>query len=155
MPKFRVCRTFVVESGHMLTQHPERCRNPHGHTRTIEVVVCGDSLDKHGMLVDFTALKLAVSEYIDQFDHAMAVHSTEPLLPTLKELYPNGIIVFDEEPTTEVFSRRIYEHIATVLRVGSQRTSESGTVYSIKPGQVQLERVRVWETPSSWAEYGS
>lgn len=138
----------------MLAQHPERCRFPHGHTRTIEVVVCGDRLDENGMLVDFTALKLAVGDWIRQFDHAMAIHSTDPLLPALQSLYPDGILVFDEEPTTEVFARRIYEHIETILREGCSRASESGTVYTIEPGQVRLERVRVWETPTSWAEYG-
>jgi len=138
----------------MLTQHQERCRFPHGHTRTIEVVVSGDRLDENGMLVDFTALKLAVGDYIEKFDHAMAVHSTDPLLPALKNLYPDGILVFDEEPTTEAFARRIFEHIESILREGSTKTSDSGKSYSIKPGQVQLERVRVWETPSSWAEYG-
>lgn len=138
----------------MLTQHPERCRFPHGHTRKVEVVVAGDRLDENGMLVDFTALKLAVSECIERFDHAMAVHSTEPLLPTLRELYPGGVIVFDEEPTTEAMARRLYKEIAAILREGATATSESGAVYTIRPGQVRLERVRVWETPSSWAEYG-
>ena len=151
MAKYRVCKTFTVESGHMLSKHPERCKYPHGHTRTVEVVVSGDVLDSNGMLVDFKALKLALNDYIQRYDHAMAVNSTDPLLPTLQEMYPaDAIVVFENlEPTTEVIARDIYEYVASVLANGFQQEH-----YRISPKQVQLERLRVWETPSSWAEYG-
>jgi 6-pyruvoyltetrahydropterin/6-carboxytetrahydropterin synthase len=148
---YRVCRTFTVESGHMLSKHPERCRFPHGHTRRVEVVVAGDSLDDCGMLVDFKALKLAVQSYIERYDHAMAVNSQDPLLPRLRELYPeDALVVFqDEEPSTETIARDIYRFVKGVLLEGFAHP-----IYSIPPGRVRLERVRVWETPSSWAEYG-
>jgi|APCry1669189883_1035261.scaffolds.fasta_scaffold35440_2 6-pyruvoyltetrahydropterin/6-carboxytetrahydropterin synthase len=151
MAKYRVCKTFTVESGHMLSKHPERCKYPHGHTRTVEVVVSGDALDSHGMLVDFKALKLALNDYIDRYDHSMAVNSSDPLLPSLKSLYPeDAFIVFEDlEPTTEVIARDIYDYVASVLANGFQQEH-----YRIEPNQVRLERLRVWETPSSWAEYG-
>jgi 6-pyruvoyltetrahydropterin/6-carboxytetrahydropterin synthase len=151
MPSYRVCRTFTVESGHMLSRHPERCRFPHGHTRKIEVVVAGDELDANGMLVDFKALKLAVQDYIERYDHAMAVNSADPLLPTLKQMYPDdALVVFqDEEPSTEVIARDVHDFVGCVLREGFVQGH-----YTIPAGRVRLERVRVWETPTSWAEYG-
>jgi 6-pyruvoyltetrahydropterin/6-carboxytetrahydropterin synthase len=153
--KFRVCKSFVVESGHMLSKHPERCRYPHGHTRTIEVVVSGDRLDERGMLADFTALKLAVGDLIEALDHAMVVSSEEPLLPALRELYPDGIIVFpDGEPTTEAIAKYLFDRVASVLAEGCERQSAGGAVYRIVGGSVALERIRVWETPTTWAEYG-
>ena len=139
----------------MLTKHPERCRFPHGHTRTVEIVVQGDELDDRGMLADFTALKLAVGEFVERFDHSMVVNSQEPLLPALRDLYPDGVIVFENgEPTTEAIARHIYEHVEEMLAAGCERTAASGVAYRIPPGRARLERVRVWETPTTWAEYG-
>jgi 6-pyruvoyltetrahydropterin/6-carboxytetrahydropterin synthase len=134
----------------MLSKHPEACRFPHGHTRRIEVVVASESLDERDMVLDFKALRLALEEYIDRYDHSLAVNSSEALLPSLETLYPSGVVVFEnQDPTTEVLARDIFEYVAGVLRVGfvSER-------YAIPAGSVRLERVRVWETPSSWAEYG-
>ncbi|RYG27638.1 hypothetical protein EON81_29815 [bacterium] len=54
----------------------------------------------------------------------------------------------DEEPTTEAMAREIYDHVAGVF----ERGFEDGP-YRIAPGGVRVERVRVWETPNSWAEY--
>ena len=135
----------------MLSMHPERCKYPHGHTRTVEVVVSGPSLDERGMLVDFKALRLALQDHVDRYDHAMAVNSLDPLLPTLKELYPpDAIVVFEAlEPTTEAIAREIFDFVEQTLQAGFQQEN-----YSIPPGHVKLERVRVWETPSSWAEFG-
>ncbi len=135
----------------MLSKHPERCKYPHGHTRTVEVVVCGDRLDENGMLVDFKALRLALQGYIDRYDHAMAINSSDPLLPALQALYPADAVVIMEgqEPTTEAIAKDIYDFVAGVLTSGFQQDQ-----YRIPGGSIALDRVRVWETPSSWAEYG-
>ncbi|MEJ5171165.1 MAG: 6-carboxytetrahydropterin synthase [Fimbriimonadales bacterium] len=156
MPVFRVCKRFTVESGHMLTGHPERCRFPHGHTRTIEVVLRGERLDRHGMVLDFKALKHAVKPLIEQFDHSLAVQRDEPLLPELQRLYPEGVLVFEDPPTTEVIARHLFDAISEVLRDGFEGPpgDDGAPLYRIEPGQAVLERVRVWETPTSWAEYG-
>jgi 6-pyruvoyltetrahydropterin/6-carboxytetrahydropterin synthase len=148
---YRVCKTFTVESGHMLSKHPERCKYPHGHTRTVEVVVAGDSLDENGMLVDFKALRLALQDHIERYDHAMAVNSNDPMLPALRELYPeDAVVVFeDTDPTTEVIAKEIFDFVDRILSNGFRQD-----LYSIPAGKIRLQRVRVWETPSSWAEYG-
>jgi 6-pyruvoyltetrahydropterin/6-carboxytetrahydropterin synthase len=134
----------------MLSRHPEKCRFPHGHTRQIEVVVAGEQLDAQDMLVDFKALKLAVQEYIDRYDHSMAINSDDPLLPSLRDLYPGeALVIFEgQEPTTEVIARAIFEFVDGVLSNGFVAEN-----YTIPPNSVRLERVRVWETPTSWAEY--
>lgn len=149
-PRYRVCKTFTVESGHMLSKHPGACRYPHGHTRTIEVVVSSARLDSNEMVLDFKALKLAVREYIERLDHAMAVNSADPLREAMERVHPDSLIVFEgQDPTTEVLAKDIYDYTACVLRDGFGQGD-----YRISPGAVELERVRVWETPSSWAEYG-
>ena len=135
----------------MLSRHPEKCRFPHGHTRQVEVVVSGPSLNAEGMLIDFKALKLALEGYIDRYDHAMAINSTDPALAALQALYPpEALVVFEgQEPTTEALAKDIFEFSTAVFTTGW-----SNGTYKITPNSVILERVRVWETPSSWAEYG-
>lgn len=149
---YRLCKRFTVESGHMLHRHPDRCRFPHGHTRTIEVVVASDRLNEFGMVVDFKALKLAVRPLIDQFDHAMAIHVDDPLRPAIEAVYPESLLLYEgHDPTTEVIAAQLFDAIAAILRDGA--TVHDGPIpYAIPPGEAWLERLRVWETPESWAE---
>ncbi len=150
MPRYRVCKRFVVESGHMLSKHPEACRYPHGHTREVEIVVSSPELDAHQMVVDFKALKLAIQEIVEKFDHRMAINSNDPLRAEMERVYPGSTLVFEDmDPTTEAMAKHIYDHVAETLRQGFERGN-----YRIPPGVVQLDRVRVGETPTSWAEYG-
>lgn len=153
MPTYRVCKRFTVESGHMLSKHPGRCRYPHGHTRTIEVVVASGRLDAMDMVLDFKALKLAIQEYVLSFDHAMAVNAADPMRGTLEAAHPGSVIVFEgRDPTTEVMAEAMFRHVGAVLAHGFEG-EEGGVRYSIPGGGVRLERLRVWETPDSWAEF--
>jgi 6-pyruvoyltetrahydropterin/6-carboxytetrahydropterin synthase len=146
---YRVCKSFTVESGHMLSKHPERCRFPHGHTRVIEVVLEADTLDTRDMVADFKAIKLMVGAFIERFDHAMAIHADDPLRADLERVHPGSTVVFhDADPTTEVLAREIFRHAAERLTTGF-----SAEGYTIDPARVRLRRVRVGETPSSWAEF--
>lgn len=149
MPRYRICRSFVVESGHMLSKHPEACRYPHGHTRRIEVVVSADRLDERDMVCDFKALKMALEDHVEALDHSMALNSNDPLLPALKGVHPESLVIFEnEDPTTEVLARWLFKIIEKILGDGFTEGP-----YSIAAGSVMLERVRVWETPNSWAEF--
>ena len=155
MGVYRICRSFTVESGHMLSKHPERCRYPHGHTRRIEIVLTGTQLNDHDMIVDFKALKLALEETVEIFDHSMAVNSEDPMRKVLETMAPKGVVVFDHtDPTTEVIARDIFESVQEILKSGWSGKSKSGVRYEIPRNQLTVERVRVYETPHSWAEYG-
>jgi 6-pyruvoyltetrahydropterin/6-carboxytetrahydropterin synthase len=152
--RYRVCKSFEVESGHMLLKHPGRCRYPHGHTRRVEVVVSRDSLDGNDMVCDFKAIRLALGEFLDRFDHALVVNAADPLLETLQAELRERVIVFEgEDPTTEVMARRIYEHLNSQIAAGREYTDAEGDRYRL-PHDLVLERVRVGETSSTWAEYG-
>lgn len=149
MGRYRVCKSFTVESGHMLSKHPESCRFPHGHSRRIEVVVSANELDANDMLVDFKALKLAVGPFVEHFDHRMAMNSRDPLTADIQRIHPDSCIIFEgQDPTTEVLAEAIYRHVEQVLANGFEAEN-----HSIPPGRAKLERVRVWETDSSWAEF--
>jgi 6-pyruvoyltetrahydropterin/6-carboxytetrahydropterin synthase len=102
------------------------------------------------MVVDFKALKLALEGFINQFDHSMSINSHDPLRQEIERFLPGSTLPFEGvDPTTEVMARVIFEHVSGILRDGF----EDG-MYRIPAGIVTLERVRVGETPTAWAEYG-
>jgi len=147
---YRICKTLEVENAHMLSKHPDQCKYPHGHSRKIEFVLEADSLDPNDMVCDFKVIKAAVYEYIDSFDHAMCLNTEDPNFETLKQVYHDHIIAFNNaDPTTEVMAREIFlkcrEYLDDYRRQASPR-------YPL-PESVRLVKVRVWETSSSWAEY--
>ena len=152
--RYRVCKAFEIESGHMLSKHPSRCRYPHGHSRRVEVVVSSEALDGHDMVCDFKAIKLTIEAYLDRLDHAMLINRADPALPALRESgVGERLIELDEDPTTEVLARLIYEHVGARMMSPEPVTDRGEVEYRFPPG-IRLERVRVSETSTSWAEYG-
>lgn len=153
--RYRVCKGFEIESGHMLLKHPGRCRHPHGHSRRVEIVISAETLDERDMVCDFKALRLAVERFVDTFDHALILNSQDPELERLRGGPSGGrLIVFEgEDPTTEVMARRIYEFVASRLAEAGLYTDSDGNKFGFRAG-LEVERVRVTETSSSWAEYG-
>jgi 6-pyruvoyltetrahydropterin/6-carboxytetrahydropterin synthase len=150
---YRVCKSFYVESGHMLSKHPGLCRFPHGHSRRIDVVLVAPALDAQEMVCDFKALKLAVKDEIDRLDHALVVNSKDPHLPALSGVRDRVVVYQDQDPTTEVMAKRLYDHIDSELRAERTYVDERGHSYRFPPG-VRVERVRVTETATTWAEFG-
>jgi 6-pyruvoyltetrahydropterin/6-carboxytetrahydropterin synthase len=149
---YRIAKTFEVEYGHRLHKHPEKCRFLHGHRLRIEVVVRGTRLDHNDMVCDYKALKMLVADLVGRLDHAMALSSDDPELPRLAAIGERVLLFEGQDPTTEVLARWLYEGIAERLEAGRVVGSPSGTTYTIPEG-LRLERVRVWETSTSWAEY--
>jgi len=152
MSVFRVAKTFEVEYGHRLSKHPEKCRFPHGHRLLIEVVVRGEQLDANDMVCDYKALKVLVTELVHRLDHAMAFNSEDPQLERLSEIGERILVFEGQDPTTEVVARWLFSGIAEGLRPGRTLRSDGGVDY-ILPEGLELERVRVWETSTSWAEF--
>jgi len=149
---FRIAKTFEVEYGHRLSKHPEKCRFPHGHSLRIEVVARGRELNDQDMVCDYKALKMIVVDVVERLDHAMALNSSDPQLEGLAAIGDRVLLFDDCDPTTEVLARWVFEQIGERLAAGGIVQAPTGTNYEIPPG-LELERVRVWETSSSWGEY--
>ena len=145
---FRIAKTFTVESGHLLTKHPGGCRFPHGHSRTIEIVVTAETLDDRDMVCDFKALKAAVAEIVARYDHSFALNTADPRFRELRAAYGERVLGFpNTDPTTEVMAREIF------WEVRAQMTAAAADAEFPIPHTVRLERVRVTETGTSWGEY--
>ena len=147
---YRICKTFDVESGHQLSKHPAKCRSPHGHSRRVEIVLESDQLDAQDMVCDFSVVKMAAQEVVEAFDHALCVNTTDPMYATLKKAYGALVIGFkNEDPTTEVVARTLFDQIRARLKAHARQKAAR---YPLR-AKVRLVRVRVWETPHGWAEY--
>ncbi len=148
---YRICKTFEIENGHMLSKHPDKCRFPHGHSRRVECILEADELDDREMVCDFKLLKNLLKDYLDQFDHAICMNTDDPAYAEFKERYGVRVIGFEsEDPTTEILARDIFRHLKKSL--AEYRTASTGSDYHLRDS-VRLCKVRVWETSSSWAEY--
>lgn len=153
---FRICKTFEIENGHILSKHPGKCRFPHGHSRRIEVILVADTLDENDMVCDFKALKAALRDLVERWDHAMCLNDADPQFSHYQQTYGTAIVPFKNiDPTSEVLAREAFLETQRRLRapqIPSTDSSNTGPAYRIPPS-VRVERVRVTETSSSWAEY--
>ena len=148
---YRVCKTFEIENGHMLSKHPDKCKFPHGHSRRVECVLEADELDEREMVCDFKLLKLILKDYLDQYDHAICMNTEDPAYSEFKKRYAERVIGFEAlDPTTEIMAREIFRHLEKSLTEYCADSSISE--YPLRDS-VRLQKVRVWETSSSWAEY--
>ena len=147
---YRICKAFEIESGHMLTKHPEKCAFPHGHTRKIEFVLEADELDNHEMVCDFKIIKQTMSDFLETLDHAMCINTNDPRYPDFKSSYGDRVIGFEAtDPTTEILAKTIFDHFKVKL---AEYRSTPGQPYTLR-NNLRIVKVRLWETSSSWAEY--
>ena len=119
--------------GHRLLDYDGICKHPHGHNAVVEVDVRTDQLDRRNMVADFSDIKRIVKGWIDsELDHKMILRHDDPIVAPLEAL-GEPIFKLDSNPTVERIARLIFD-------------------YAARQG-LPVHRVRVWETPTSFAEY--
>ncbi|MFZ5803568.1 MAG: 6-pyruvoyl trahydropterin synthase family protein [Acidobacteriota bacterium] len=150
MGRFRVAKQFNFDAGHRLVSHPELCRHPHGHTYRLEVRLEACSLDANGMVCDYKALSRLVRSVLAPLDHAMILWREDPLREVLEKA-GERVVALGAEPTAEVLAQHIYFEIK---RAFAEALAEPQRVapYRWRP-EIRLLSVRLWETPTTWAEY--
>jgi 6-pyruvoyltetrahydropterin/6-carboxytetrahydropterin synthase len=62
-------KTFRFEASHMLSRHPGKCKNLHGHSWVLHVFVEGPIEEETGFVVDFADISKWVKPLIEQLDH--------------------------------------------------------------------------------------
>ena len=119
--------------GHRLLDYDGICRHPHGHNGLVEVEVRSGELDTRNMVCDFSDIKRVVKGWIDRdLDHKMLLRRDDPLVKVLQQL-GEPVYICESNPTAEHIAKIIYQHAA---REG-----------------LPVVRVKLWETPTSFAEY--
>ena len=88
-------------ASHFLRHYEGKCKNLHGHTWKVEVVIQADNLDKTGMVVDFVDVKKKLKSVLEPLDHA----------------HLNDLAYFqDSNPTTENLAKYIFESFSKEYR---------------------------------------
>ena len=131
----RVELTF--DAAHRLLGYAGKCASAHGHTFRAEVVVASSALDEMGLAVDFRELKSGLRAWVDaQWDHAFLLNDRDAaLIAALRAVPECKIYLFrGVNPSTEAIAKALFD----------EACRQFGPV---------VQKVRIWETPSQYAEY--
>jgi len=139
---FNITKEFSFVLGHTLDEHQGKCKNAHGHNYRILVTVQSNELN-NGMIIDFYDLSKIVQPVLEEFDHAFAINTNaldifEKDLTDVLKKHNRKIIELPFRSTTENLSRYFFDRISNLLDCSSH----------------QVLKVTVYETPTSFAEYG-
>jgi len=142
----QITTRLEFDAGHRIPSHKSQCRNLHGHRYAIEITLSGDIIQQagssdQGMVMDFSDVKaIARAAVVDLWDHAFIVYRNDAeVLAFLNSLPGHKTVVMDSVPTAENMA-------AEAFRILNSR-------YQDKYGNhLKLERVRLYETPNSWAD---
>lgn len=133
----KISKRVEFDAGHRLPG-VSKCANVHGHRFALEVTLSGATND--GMIVNFADLKkLIFDEVVEPWDHAFFVWEQDLVMRDfLKTLPDHKTIIMSEQPTAENLAASAFDLLNRAL-----------AKIEIP---VQLERVRLYETPTSWAD---
>lgn len=142
----QITTRLEFDAGHRIPCHKSQCRNLHGHRYAIEITLSGDIIhqenaSENGMVMDFSDVKKIAREHVvDVWDHAFLVYKDDfEVLNFLNSLPNHKTVVFSSVPTAENMAAIAFEIL----------NHQYKDVYG---NQLKLERVRLYETPNSWAD---
>lgn len=140
-------KEFSFDCAHMLSGHEGLCSNVHGHTYKMQVQVrrdraslCESGLSA-GMVVDFKDLKQVVNDHIIyHFDHAFVFYKNgnevEKAVGHLLLSHGMKVAEVSYRPTAENMAKSFFQILSEAFR----------------NSPIIIESVRLWETPTSYAE---
>lgn len=136
----RTTRRYEIDMGHCLPDHDGKCYRPHGHRYAVEATVEGELVERGsetGMVVDFARLKSIMESIVGSYDHRFVMGTDDPRLAGMLDTFgAEGVAVITRAPTAENLVELWAECIASEL-----------------PPSVALIGLRVYETPTCWAEW--
>ncbi len=149
MNKTSIIKEFSWDMAHMLSGHQGLCKNLHGHTYRMQVQVTSNNSGStenaglsDGMLMDFADLKGIVQKrIINNLDHAFMYwsNSNDPVehqIAAILEKSDRKVVRVSFRPTAEEMAHSIYCELKEEL----------------KKINIVIEKIRIWETPTSYAE---
>lgn len=141
----QITTRLEFDAGHRIPNHKSQCRNLHGHRYALEITLSGDIITKeiseNGMIMDFSDVKrIARESVVDVWDHAFLVYAGDTeVLKFLNSLPNHKTVIFPSVPTAENMAAEAFR----ILKNQYQDTYGN---------HLKLERVRLYETPNSWAD---
>lgn len=142
----RITRRLEFDAGHRISNHASQCKHLHGHRYAIEITLCGPVIATagaadEGMVMDFSEIKaIAQQHVVEPWDHAfLAWRKDEGMVNFLRSIPGHKTVLFDAPPTAEHLSQTAFKILEPLYR------SRYGS-------KLELEQVRLYETPNCWAD---
>ena len=142
----QITTRLEFDAGHRIPCHKSQCRNLHGHRYAIEITLSGDIIknegtSENGMVMDFSDVKaIARKSVVDVWDHAFLVYQGDSeVLAFLNSLPDHKTVVMGAVPTAENMAAEAFRILKNEYR-------------DFYGNHLKLERVRLYETPNSWAD---
>jgi 6-pyruvoyltetrahydropterin/6-carboxytetrahydropterin synthase len=111
------------DSAHFLRNYHGKCERLHGHRYVVELALASEQLDAAGIAFDFVDVKRELRGLAERLDH-QNINEIEPFT--------------EVEPSAENQAKFFFDELKRTLPPEMQ----AAMVY-----------VRVWETPTQWAQY--
>jgi len=107
-------RYHDISCGHRVFGHESKCAHLHGHNYRITFTITPEKgLDNIGRVLDFSVIKSLLCMWLeDNWDHKFLVWENDPILKTLQQLDPEGIVSTSFNPTAENMAKYLVEEIA-------------------------------------------
>ncbi|RFC30833.1 MAG: 6-pyruvoyltetrahydropterin/6-carboxytetrahydropterin synthase [Candidatus Nitrotoga sp. MKT] len=142
----QITRRLEFDAGHRIPSHTSQCRHLHGHRYAIEITLSGeiittDGISEQGMIMDYSEVKrIAKEQLVDAWDHAFLVYrNDQAVLDFLNSLPNHKTVVLEVPPTAENLAMLAFKLLDSAYRHSYGNN-------------LQLERVRIYETPNNWAD---
>jgi 6-pyruvoyltetrahydropterin/6-carboxytetrahydropterin synthase len=144
----QITRRLEFDAGHRIPNHTSQCKHLHGHRYALEITLSGEiitqeGLSEQGMVMDFSDVKRIAKQHVaDAWDHAFLVYRGDTVVREFLQTLPNHkTVVLDVPPTAENLA---------MIAFGLLDAAYLDTFGN----QLKLMRVRLYETPNNWADYG-
>jgi 6-pyruvoyltetrahydropterin/6-carboxytetrahydropterin synthase len=139
----RVTKVFTFDMAHALFGYDGPCKNIHGHTYHLHVTLSGKinqqaNDPEQGLVIDFGVIKqITKDKVISKFDHALVLHKDAPYsIDGFLNEHFEKIILLNFQPSCENLMMHFRDLITSEL-----------------PKEVKLVKLRLEETPTSYAEW--
>ena len=139
-------KLFKFENAHIVRNcTSKRCKyNIHGHSYKVEVILSSNYLDNGQMVYDFGLFKGAIKDFIDSFDHSIALWGGDDK-EYLKDMKKHSArwVELPVSPSAEQFSRVIFLAVEAILKKLEYKNGEK---------EVKVHSIKVHETDTGYAE---
>lgn len=113
-------RYHDISMGHRVVGHENKCRHLHGHNYRIHFTCTSEELDALGRVIDFGVIKATLCQWLEEnWDHKMMLWDQDPLLPSLRGLAHEDLVVVPFNPTAEQMARHLVEVVGVELLAGT------------------------------------
>lgn len=135
-----ITASHKLSMGHRLPSYDGICASPHGHN----IVVTAWVQLQAGQFLDFKTVKHALQEILRDFDHAMVLQDTDPLVGALAP-FKFRTVLLDKEPTTENIAAYVFWQLIAKLQADGQSRVVRVTVQETDSYSAICESVPLYE----------